>query len=146
MPSFRKDLHFMNLSIQSNSFLNYSFYCLNYMYILYCRHPYVSFFHVAFRVAAILGYMLCGMFSDSFITSFVTVILLLSMDFWTVKNITGRLMVGLRWWNYVDDDGKSHWIYESRKVIFLLNVQLLILIHQQNYYRTEPVKYTKKTY
>lgn len=40
------------------------------------------------------------------------------MDFWTVKNITGRLMVGLRWWNYVDDDGKSHWVYESRKVDF----------------------------
>lgn len=37
------------------------------------------------------------------------------MDFWTVKNITGRLMVGLRWWNYVDDDGVSHWVYESRK-------------------------------
>lgn len=42
-------------------------------------------------------------------------ILLLSMDFWTVKNITGRLLVGLRWWNYVDDNGKSHWVYESRK-------------------------------
>lgn len=26
-------------------------------------------------------------------------------------------MVGLRWWNYVDDDGKSHWVFESRKVI-----------------------------
>lgn len=56
------------------------------------------------------------------------------MDFWTVKNITGsfksynfvlmlnmlimtgRLLVGLRWWNHVDEDGKSHWIYESRKV------------------------------
>ncbi|RZC42518.1 putative Golgi apparatus membrane protein-like protein [Asbolus verrucosus] len=37
------------------------------------------------------------------------------MDFWTVKNITGRLMVGLRWWNYVDDEGKSHWVFESRK-------------------------------
>ncbi|GJQ70822.1 hypothetical protein Trydic_g749 [Trypoxylus dichotomus] len=24
-------------------------------------------------------------------------------------------MVGLRWWNYVDDDGKSHWVFESRK-------------------------------
>ncbi|KAG9464457.1 hypothetical protein GDO78_019906, partial [Eleutherodactylus coqui] len=30
-------------------------------------------------------------------------------------NITGRLLVGLRWWNQVDDDGKSHWVYESRK-------------------------------
>lgn len=61
--------------------------------------------------------MLCTWFSESFIASFVAVVLLLSMDFWTVKNITGRLMVGLRWWNYVDDDGKSHWVFESRKVL-----------------------------
>lgn len=60
--------------------------------------------------------MLCGWFSDSFITSFVFVVLLLSADFWTVKNITGRLLVGLRWWNYVDDDGVSHWVFESKKV------------------------------
>jgi len=32
------------------------------------------------------------------------------------QNITGRLMVGLRWWNQVDDDGRSHWVFESRKV------------------------------
>lgn len=61
--------------------------------------------------------MLCGWFSDSFITSFVCVVLLLSADFWTVKNITGRLLVGLRWWNYVDDEGVSHWVYEARKVV-----------------------------
>ncbi|XP_057341915.1 uncharacterized Golgi apparatus membrane protein-like protein CG5021 isoform X2 [Microplitis mediator] len=79
------------------------------------KHPYVTFFHLAFRSAAIIVYMFCTWFSDSFIASFVVVVLLLSMDFWTVKNITGRLMVGLRWWNYVDDDGKSHWVYESRK-------------------------------
>lgn len=23
--------------------------------------------------------------------------------------------MGLRWWNYVDDDGVSHWVFESRK-------------------------------
>ncbi|XP_049777082.1 uncharacterized Golgi apparatus membrane protein-like protein CG5021 isoform X1 [Schistocerca cancellata] len=78
-------------------------------------HPYVTFFHLSFRVSALLVYMLCGLFSTSFIASFVTIVLLLSMDFWTVKNITGRLMVGLRWWNYVDDDGKSHWVFEARK-------------------------------
>ncbi|KAK5642066.1 hypothetical protein RI129_008233 [Pyrocoelia pectoralis] len=78
-------------------------------------HPYVTFFHLFFRISSIVIYLICGWFSESFITSFVVVILLLSMDFWTVKNITGRLMVGLRWWNYVDDDGKSHWVYEARK-------------------------------
>lgn len=87
------------------------------------RHPYVTFFHLFFRGMAVLTYILCGWFSDSFITSFVFVILLLSADFWTVKNITGRLLVGLRWWNYIDDDGQSHWVYESKKVslITLLN-------------------------
>ncbi|KAK4876756.1 hypothetical protein RN001_009262 [Aquatica leii] len=78
-------------------------------------HPYVTFFHIFFRSTSIVVYMLCGWFSESFITSFVIVILLLSMDFWTVKNITGRLMVGLRWWNYVDDNGQSHWVFEARK-------------------------------
>ena len=28
----------------------------------------------------------------------------------------GRLLVGLRWWNNVDEDGKSQWVFESRKV------------------------------
>lgn len=31
-----------------------------------------------------------------------------------VKNITGRILVGLRWWNYIDEEGKSIWVYESR--------------------------------
>ncbi|XP_013415914.1 Golgi apparatus membrane protein TVP23 homolog B [Lingula anatina] len=79
------------------------------------RHPVAVFFHLAFRVASILVYLLCGWFVDSFITSFVLIVILLSMDFWTVKNISGRLLVGLRWWNYVDEDGKSNWVYESRK-------------------------------
>lgn len=78
-------------------------------------HPHVTFFHLFFRVSAILIYFFGRIFTDSFITLFVLIILLLSMDFWIVKNITGRIMVGLRWWNYVDDDGVSHWVYESRK-------------------------------
>lgn len=82
----------------------------------------MSFFHLFFRGSAVVTYMLCGWFSDSFITSFVFVILLLSADFWTVKNITGRLMVGLRWWNYVDDEGASHWVFESRKVNYVLDL------------------------
>ncbi|XP_058139436.1 Golgi apparatus membrane protein TVP23 homolog C [Dasypus novemcinctus] len=79
------------------------------------RHPVASFFHLFFRVSAIVVYLLCELFSNSFIACMVTIILLLSCDFWAVKNITGRLMVGLRWWNHIDEDGKSHWVFESRK-------------------------------
>ncbi|XP_049759586.1 Golgi apparatus membrane protein TVP23 homolog A isoform X2 [Elephas maximus indicus] len=80
------------------------------------RHPLATFFHLFFRVSAIVTYICCDWFSKSFVGCFVTVLLLLSLDFWSVKNVTGRLMVGLRWWNQIDEDGKSHWIFEARKV------------------------------
>ncbi|XP_059572506.1 Golgi apparatus membrane protein TVP23 homolog A isoform X1 [Alligator mississippiensis] len=32
------------------------------------------------------------------------------------QNVTGRLLVGLRWWNQIDEDGKSHWVFEAKKV------------------------------
>jgi len=78
------------------------------------RHPVVCLCHVGFRTSALLVYLFGGMFSSSFIGIFVSVVLLLSIDFWTVKNITGRILVGLRWWNYINDDGESSWVFESR--------------------------------
>ena len=80
------------------------------------RHPIALLFHLTFRSLAIILFLFSFAFSDSFITMFVIIIVCLSMDFWTVKNVTGRLLVGLRWWNYVDEEGKSHWIFENRKV------------------------------
>ena len=29
-----------------------------------------------------------------------------------VKNVSGRLLVGLRWWHEVKDDGSSEWKFE----------------------------------
>jgi len=78
------------------------------------RNPVISLCHVAFRTAALLIYLFGGMFSSSFIGVFVAVVLLLSIDFWTVKNVTGRIMVGLRWWNYIDENGDSQWMFEKR--------------------------------
>ncbi|XP_068102936.1 Golgi apparatus membrane protein TVP23 homolog A [Hyperolius riggenbachi] len=80
------------------------------------RHPLATFFHLFFRIGAIVAYLFCDWFSKSFVTCFVTILLLLSFDFWSVKNVTGRLLVGLRWWNHIDEDGKSHWIFEAKKV------------------------------
>uniref|UniRef100_A0A3B1JA66 Golgi apparatus membrane protein TVP23 homolog n=1 Tax=Astyanax mexicanus TaxID=7994 RepID=A0A3B1JA66_ASTMX len=77
-------------------------------------HPLATFFHLFFRVSAIIIYLCCDWFSRSFVVSFVTVICLLSCDFWSVKNVTGRLLVGLRWWNQIDEDGRSHWVFEIR--------------------------------
>jgi len=78
------------------------------------RRPWVAFFHFFFRISALVVYLFGTQFSSSFIGVFVTVILLLSLDFWTVKNVSGRIMVGLRWWNYINDGGVSEWHFESR--------------------------------
>ena len=63
------------------------------------RHPVAVFFHLLFKVGTILLYLLCGWFSDSFITNFVLIVILLSMDFWTVKNISGKrtVKIGKSW-------------------------------------------------
>jgi len=95
------------------------------VYGCYCRHPLAVFFHLIFRVLGIITYLLCGLLSSGFIVNFVLIIILLSLDFWTVKNITGRLLVGLRWWNYVDEDGVSHWVFESRKVVLHFCIECL---------------------
>lgn len=39
--------------------------------------------------------------------------LLLAADFYYTKNIAGRRLVGLRWWNEVDPSGESRWVFES---------------------------------
>ena len=45
---------------------------------------------------------------------FILTILLLSVDFYYLKNIAGRRLVGLRWWNEVNTStGDSTWVFES---------------------------------
>ena len=58
---------------------------------------------MAFKLVALLIYLLT---LHSFITTFILVTLLLSADFWVVKNICGRLLAGLRWWSIVDEEGE----------------------------------------
>jgi len=42
------------------------------------------------------------------------VIVLSAFDFWTVKNVTGRLLVGLRWWSEPRVDGNDVWVFECK--------------------------------
>lgn len=75
-------------------------------------------FHLLFKSMALIFYLLSTFFTSNFIFIFVITILLLACDFWTVKNVSGRLLVGLRWWNEVTDQG-SQWIFESRDVFII---------------------------
>jgi hypothetical protein len=54
------------------------------------------------------------LFIDNLVMIFIITILLLAADFYYLKNIAGRRLVGLRWWNEVDPtSGDSHWVFES---------------------------------
>ena len=69
--------------------------------------------HTVFKLLAFLVYMTASIISSSFIACFILVMMLLSADFWVVKNVSGRLLAGLRWWSVVDEEGELVWRYES---------------------------------
>ncbi|KAF5382974.1 hypothetical protein D9757_006369 [Collybiopsis confluens] len=94
-------------------------------------HPVSLFFLYLFRITAITIYVISGFFTDNYVLSTVIVVVLLAMDFWNCRNVAGRTLVGLRFWNQVngvlyvyifpiivnaqvDDDGASYWVFESR--------------------------------
>ncbi|KAL9179797.1 hypothetical protein ACHAXT_007767 [Thalassiosira profunda] len=76
-------------------------------------HPTACLFHILFKGMAFTLYILGSKLMEDIMVT-VLCILLLAADFWVVKNITGRLLVGLRWWNKVDPvTGNTSWIFES---------------------------------
>lgn len=70
-------------------------------------------FHCLFKGLALFMYLFNGLFGVNFVISFVLIVLFNAFDFWTVKNVSGRLIVGLRWWNEVDEDGENQWYFEK---------------------------------
>lgn len=66
-----------------------------------------------FKAAAVLVYWFGGLVGmGNFTIRFTVLLLLMVLDFWTVKNVTGRLLVGLRWWNEVSESGEG-WRFEA---------------------------------
>lgn len=68
-------------------------------------NPKTCFFHVLFKAAGLAMYILSALFFDSFVIIFVVMVLLAALDFWVVKNVSGRILVGLRWWNEINEAG-----------------------------------------
>ena len=78
------------------------------------KYRLLTMFHFAFKICAYLIYMFEPW---GFTSTFVMVLLLLSLDFWLVKNLTGRLLAGLRWWNVAEvgqeGENKMVWKFEA---------------------------------
>ncbi|EAQ90846.1 conserved hypothetical protein [Chaetomium globosum CBS 148.51] len=77
-------------------------------------HPITLLIFLGFRISSLLVYLFGLLFTDNLVMIFIITILLLAADFYYLKNIVGRRLVGLRWWNEVDPStGDSHWVFES---------------------------------
>ncbi|KAF4444335.1 golgi apparatus membrane protein TVP23 [Fusarium austroafricanum] len=77
-------------------------------------HPITLLTFLGFRISSVLIYFLGLWIIKSMIMIFIITILLLAADFYYIKNIAGRRLVGLRWWNEVDaQTGESQWVFES---------------------------------
>lgn len=98
-------------------------------------HPITLLIFLGFRLGALLMYLFGVLFINNLyvepagagypfirtpsnhkhsILIFILTLLLLSADFYYLKNIAGRRLVGLRWWNEVNStSGDSHWVFES---------------------------------
>ncbi|ELR10331.1 hypothetical protein GMDG_04713 [Pseudogymnoascus destructans 20631-21] len=73
-------------------------------------HPITLLWFLGFRIFYLFGLL----FTSNFVLIFIITILLLAADFYFLKNIAGRRLVGLRWWNEVDvSTGDSQWVFES---------------------------------
>ena len=64
--------------------------------------------------ASLLTYLFGLYFSTNYVLIFIITIILLAIDFYYLKNIAGRRLVGLRWWNEVNaTSGDGNWVFES---------------------------------
>lgn len=77
-------------------------------------NPGVCLVTVLFKIAAILSFILLDLFTNSEAIVYLAVIIIGSADFWVMKNLSGRILVGLRWWNEVKENGEEVWIFESK--------------------------------
>ena len=77
-------------------------------------NPIVSILTVFFKFLSIFLFLFMNLFVSNESYTIITVIISGSIDFWYTKNISGRILVGLRWWNQIKSNGQEVWIYESK--------------------------------
>ena len=70
--------------------------------------------HLCFKALTGFLYITSGVFELILSKTIVTFILLILsvLDFWFVKNISGRKLVGLKWWSEVNEKMEDDWYFE----------------------------------
>ena len=86
-------------------------------------NPSVAFMTVALKGCALFFFLFLNIFTSNQAFVMTVVILFDAMDFWYTKNISGRILVGLRWWNtYNPETQQEVWRFESKNEIKEANI------------------------
>ena len=82
------------------------------------RNPQVALVTISIKLLALLFFLFFSIFTSNEAFVMITVVLLVAADFWYTKNISGRILVGLRWWNTFDQNTQENkWTFESKNEI-----------------------------
>ena len=79
-------------------------------------YPMISLLTVLIKLASIISFFLFLIFlSNEAIIMFIVVLIGLC-DFWMTKNISGRFLAGLRWYNLLKSETNTEiWVFEGKK-------------------------------
>ena len=82
------------------------------------RSPQVALMTVLLKLLALIFFLFFNIFTSNEALVMIIVISLIAADFWYTKNISGRILVGLRWWNNYDANTQENtWRFESKNEI-----------------------------
>ena len=83
----------------------------------------VALITIGLKLASLLLFLFLDFFTSNEAIVMIVVIILDAMDFWYTKNIAGRILVGLRWWNsYNPDTQQEKWTFEGKNEIKEANI------------------------
>ncbi|CAD2100537.1 golgi apparatus membrane protein TVP23, putative [Plasmodium vinckei brucechwatti] len=94
------------------------------------KHPYVCLTHIFFKLLSVILYFI-GPFifrnekskENDFIVTFAITLFLVSLDFYLVKNITGRFLVKMIWWIDANPDYSNKIVFQSSEETSLNNIE-----------------------
>jgi hypothetical protein len=76
-------------------------------------HPFICLFTLLFKITSIISFLI-GFGSIKASVKYLMTVIFGAIDFWITKNLSGRYLVGLRWWNEMNEKRESVWIFESK--------------------------------
>ena len=87
------------------------------------RNPQVALVTVSLKLLSLLFFLFFSIFISNDALIMITVIIFIAAAFWYTKNISGRILVGLRWWNNYDKETQGNiWKFESKNEIKESNI------------------------